>query len=238
MNEKSSTIKKSTPGLPTGQAGLLAARLPDGQGQAGKIPVRTLGKTKVEQQALPEFLRTSASPAALAQVVHTQARRQRIRRAHTKGRSEVRGGGRKPWRQKGTGRSRHGSSRSPLWVGGGITFGPRSRHERIPSISVAERRAALRSALALHVAAGTLSIVKFAGEVPEKTKQAASLLKDQKGLLFVIDISHSALQRAARNLPGVQVRLASHVRPAELVGANVVWVDTEALSLLEQRSNK
>ncbi len=202
-----------------------------------KITVRTWGQTKVEQMTVPEFLNVTISPIVVAQVVHTQQRRARIRRAHTKGRSEVRGGGRKPWKQKGTGRSRHGSIRSPLWVGGGITFGPRSRHERIPTIPVSEKRAALRSALAWHAASGTLSLVKFTGEMPRKTKDAASLLKDQKGLLFIIDASHSVLQRAARNIPGVRVRSASHVRAAELVQANMVWMDAEAVSVLEHRSS-
>src|SRR5687767_13595733 len=92
---------------------------------------RIFGEKKVTKVAAPAFLAVAASPLLLAQALHTSRKRTRIRRAHTKERAEVRGGGRKPWKQKGTGRSRHGSSRSPIWVGGGTTFGPRSRHERI-----------------------------------------------------------------------------------------------------------
>src|SRR3989344_4420590 len=96
-----------------------------------QLPVVVMGEQKQGEAPLPDFLTGTVSPLLLAQVRHTQRKRSRVRRAHTKERAEVRGGGRKPWKQKGTGRARHASTRSPIWVGGGTTFGPRVRKERV-----------------------------------------------------------------------------------------------------------
>ena len=119
---------------------------PFGSGQAGTV-------------ATPESWHLVASPILLAQSIVVQRSRQRIRRAHTKDRSEVRGGGRKPWRQKGTGRARHGSIRSPIWVGGGVTFGPRSRSEYTGSLPKAKKRRALSGAFAQQLGQGRLGLI-------------------------------------------------------------------------------
>ncbi|NLJ33201.1 MAG: 50S ribosomal protein L4, partial [Firmicutes bacterium] len=95
---------------------------------------------------------------AIKQVVNMQLANRRRGTASTKGRGEVRGGGRKPWRQKGTGRARHGSIRSPIWRGGAITFGPKPRDYTI-RVPKKVRRLALRSALTAKVAAGKLLVV-------------------------------------------------------------------------------
>src|SRR3712207_3828760 len=95
----------------------------------------------------------------------------------TKTRGEVRGGGAKPWRQKGTGRARAGSIRSPIWTGGGTIFGPQPRNYTF-KVNRKERRAALRSALSVHAERGTIAVLDVAGFDPPSTKRAAELVAD------------------------------------------------------------
>jgi large subunit ribosomal protein L4 len=203
--------------------------------QAKKLPVVVFGTKKAEHMSLPEYLTGTVSSALVAQTVHVERRRARIRRAHTKERAEVRGGGKKPWRQKGTGRSRHGSRRSPLWVGGGTTFGPRSRHEAIPAIPRKEHKTALRGAVARHAAAGTLSVFRLPKDQPTKTKDAAVFMESKAGLLVVLDRSHKEFGRAVRNIPGVSVLDANTVIVRDIVQASQVWIDEAALPVIEQR---
>ncbi|MEX0649907.1 MAG: 50S ribosomal protein L4 [Candidatus Andersenbacteria bacterium] len=202
---------------------------------ADKLPVHTLGQKKEGSADVPAFMQTVVSPEAIAQVMHVARRRSRVRRAHTKERAEVRGGGRKPWKQKGTGRSRHGSSRSPLWVGGGTTFGPRAHKERVPVTPVKERGRALAGAFALHVQQGTMALLKVS-KLPEKTKDFVAQAEYPSGLLIVVDETHKALSRVARNVTGVRVMNANIVIVRDLVEANQVWVDEDALPALQART--
>src|SRR5712692_6794726 len=126
----------------------------------------------------------------------------------TRGRSEVRGGGRKPWKQKGTGRARQGSIRATQWKGGGKPFGPRPRKydKRLPTEM---RRAALREAVAAKLAAGEVSVVDAIGVAEAKTKALTSRLKglgiDGQVTLLVVSEVTQALARAARNVPWLSV---------------------------------
>src|SRR5258706_2333966 len=138
----------------------------------------------------------------LYETVKMQLANRRSGTAATKTRAYVRGGGKKPWRQKGTGRARAGSSRSPLWVGGATIFGPQPRDYsyRLPASA---RKAALRSALAAKVRDGKLLVLdKIALEAP-KTKLLAKLVADLqvRSALIVIPERDEALERAAHNLP-------------------------------------
>ena len=139
------------------------------------------------------------------QVATSQLAAARSGTAATKTRSEVRGGGQKPWRQKGTGRARHGSIRSPLWVGGGVVFGPKPR-DYTPRVPKKMRRAALRSALASKASEGRIAVLEDFAET--KTRAAASLLR-QAGIsgriLLVLDPRDEVsanVDRAFRNLSG------------------------------------
>lgn len=116
----------------------------------------------------------------LHQAVVAQTANARPVLAHTKTRGEVRGGGRKPWRQKGTGRARHGSIRSPLWIGGGITFGPRSNRNFRLKINARVRRQALLASLSAKAADVAMVVVDDLGPVDRKTKRAAILLDNLK----------------------------------------------------------
>ncbi len=199
------------------------------------LPVRTLGKeSKSDTIAVPEFF-TEALPSLIARTIHTTHKRMRIRRAHTKDRSEVRGGGKKPWAQKGTGRSRHGSSRSPIWVGGGITFGPRSRKTSIPKTQLKERRRALAGAFAMHVKNNSLSMLKLSDALPTKTKDMAKHMKDMRSVLIIIDDSNKGLEKVTANIPTIRVRYASRVIPKDIIEAGAVWIDDSAMKTLEVR---
>src|SRR6266480_2559012 len=114
----------------------------------------------------------------------------------TKTRGNVRGGGAKPWRQKGTGRARAGSSRSPIWTGGGIVFGPHPRHYTF-KVNRKERRAALRSALSTHADRGTIAILDPSPFDTPSTKQAYELIAEWSGAGSVLVVSlHDALPAA------------------------------------------
>jgi len=156
----------------------------------------------------------------------------------TKTRGLVRGGGAKPWRQKGTGRARAGSSRSPLWKGGGIVFGPQPRHYTF-KVNRKERRAALRSALSLHAGRDSLAVLDPApfNDTPS-TKQAAALITDwgqPKGVLVVLTEEQAPVALSFRNLDRVSVLPSSEVGVADLVGASAVLASQEALDELAAR---
>jgi large subunit ribosomal protein L4 len=144
--------------------------------------------------------------------------------ASTKTRGQVRGGGAKPWRQKGTGRARAGSIRSPLWAGGGITFGPSPRHYTV-KVNRKERRAALRSALSLHAGRDSLALVAAGAFDAPSSKQAAEGLegwREPQPALVVVGPDEDNLQRSFRNLRQVRVLRVDEVGVADLVG--VAWL--------------
>ena len=158
----------------------------------------------------------------LHQVVTAQLAAARAGTASTKRRSEVRGGGRKPWRQKGLGRARHGSIRSPIWVGGGIAHGPQPRDyaQRTPKKM---KRLALRSALSARAAEAAIRVVDDIDWSAPKTKQALNLLDaiDANGkTLVVLTKLDGSAGKSFRNLP--EVRL---VEPGHLTAYDVLWSD-------------
>ncbi len=164
------------------------------------------------------------------QAVTAQLAAARSGTASTKTRSEVRGGGKKPWRQKGTGRARHGSTRSPIWVGGGTVFGPKPRDfsVRLPKKM---RRAALRSALASKAGDGRVWILD--GFTEAKTKTAAAALRGagiEGRILVVLDPdaeSSQAVDRAFRNLDRAAFSLSSSLGTYDvLVADHVVFTSS------------
>ena len=150
----------------------------------------------------------------------------------TKGRSEVSGGGRKPWKQKGTGRARQGSIRATQWKGGGKPFGPTPRRydKRMPS---GMRRAALRDALSAKIAAGGVSVVEGLGVSEPRTKVLTGRLRDLgiapgPTLLVVSEVS-PALARAARNVRWLQVETPGHASVYQLLRCERVVFEKAAL---------
>jgi large subunit ribosomal protein L4 len=158
--------------------------------------------------------------------------------ASTKTRGNVRGGGAKPWRQKGTGRARQGSIRAPHFAGGDIVFGPTPRHYTV-KVNRKERRAALRSVLSVHAERDTLAILDASGFDEPSTRQAAELLGDWGGrgsVLVVLAEEQARVALSFRNLPRVSVLPATGVGVADLVGAARLLVTEEALAQLTARA--
>jgi len=158
----------------------------------------------------------------------------------TKTRGEVRGGGKKPWRQKGTGRARHGSRRSPIWRGGGTVFGPhpRSYYTRLSS---GMKRSALISALSLKNKENNIVFLKDAALKEAKTKELFSILKMLKLVdtptLFVVKSVDEKLKRASQNLHDTfSVKLASDVNAYHIVRRSKVLIEKNALATIERRA--
>ncbi len=157
----------------------------------------------------------------------------------TKTRGMVRGGGAKPWRQKGTGRARAGSSRSPLWSGGGTVFGPSPRHYTV-KVNRKARRAALRSALSLHAERGSLFGVDAAGFDTPSTKTAAGLLDERRSgsVLVVLAAEEAAAVKSFRNLSGVVVLDAENVGIADILRPATLVASQAAVDALTVRAAK
>jgi large subunit ribosomal protein L4 len=159
--------------------------------------------------------------------------------ASTKTRGEVRGGGAKPWRQKGTGRARAGSSRSPIWTGGGTVFGPKPRHFTF-KVNRKERRAAFRSALSIHAERGSIAVFDVAKFDDVSTKAAAKLIADwgiKGSLLIVLGETEERAALSFRNLATVRAVVpTTNVGIADLVGAANVLVSQLALDALTARA--
>ncbi len=158
--------------------------------------------------------------------------------ASSKTRAEVRGGGRKPWRQKGTGRARAGSNRSPLWRGGGVIFGPKPRDFNI-KMNRKERRLAIRTALMSRVE-DLIVVNSFDADLPQpKTKELVSAMsrwgveKDEKVVLILSEVSANILL-SARNISTLQVLRANCLNVYDLLNANKIVVTSEALNQLQE----
>jgi large subunit ribosomal protein L4 len=158
--------------------------------------------------------------------------------AATKTRGEVRGGGAKPWRQKGTGRARAGSSRSPLWAGGGIVFGPSPRNYTF-KVNRKERRAALRSALSLHAERDTLAVFDAAAFTEPSTAQAVGLLNDwnpAEPILIVLGGEEAAAGKSFRNIAKAEALPVEDAGVADIVRAGSLLVSEAALPVLVERA--
>ena len=175
-------------------------------------------------------------PHLLHQAVVMQLRNRRAGTAATKSKGFVRGGGKKPWRQKGTGRARAGSIRSPIWVGGGTIFGPQPRDYsfRMPRKA---RREALLSALSLKNQEGKLIVLDKLELEEAKTKLMASALAELKvqSALLVVPQSDVKIERAARNLPKIKVLRVEGLNVYDLLRYDHLILMEGALKLLEER---
>ena len=176
--------------------------------------------------------------AVMHQVVTAQLAAKRSGTHSTKTRAEVQGGGAKPWRQKGTGRARAGSSRSPIWTGGGTAFGPQPRSYTF-KVNRKEQRAALRSALSLHAGRGSLAVLDAGAFDAPKTSQAFDLLDDwgqDSPTLVVLGADESTAALSFRNLARVAVLTAAGVGVTDLLGAASLLVSQSALDELTARA--
>jgi large subunit ribosomal protein L4 len=175
-------------------------------------------------------------------LVHQSVRAEQAARrrgtASTKTRGLVSGGGAKPWRQKGTGRARAGSNRSPIWTGGGVVFGPSPRSYTF-KVNRKEQRAALRSALSLHAGRSSLAILDAAAFDAAKTRRALDLLDDwdqPRPTLVVLAADESNAALSFRNLARVRVLAAEDVGVSDVLGAASLLVSEPALRALGERA--
>lgn len=201
-----------------------------------KVAVYNMNREQVGEVDLSDQLFAApVRPDLMHQVVRMYLAGQRQGTHDTKVRSEVRGGGRKPWKQKGTGRARQGSIRSPQWKGGGVVFGPtpRSHKFRVPR---KVRRAALYSALTTKVDDGKLLVLdKF--ELPEaKTKHVVALLKrfDLNKVLIVDAQPQDSASRSARNLQGVKYVGANGVNVYDLLRYETLVLTQDAIAKVQE----
>jgi len=202
------------------------------------VPVVSLSRAPVGECAVPAaVLGGPVRMHLLHEMVKAQLASRRAGTVATKTRGSVSGGGKKPWRQKGTGRARAGSTRSPLWTGGAVIFGPQPRDYayRLPRSA---RRAALCSALAARHGEGRLTVVdEFRLEAP-KTRYMVACLRDlgvAGGALVVLAQPDVDVMRAARNLPAVKVVPAVGLNVYDVLDHQHLVMTREALELVVAR---
>lgn len=183
------------------------------------------------EMAAPEFLSGSWNSVLAHQVFKAMAANKRIPVAHTKNRGEVRGGGVKPWRQKGTGRARHGSIRSPLWRHGGVTHGPRNDRDYSQKFNAKMAQLALRGALAKKLDLDQLKIVdKLTSGLKTKNLAAAiNNLSKGKSTLLVLNNKNTELNRAAKNLKNVAIIRSENLNLYDVLNHQQIIFEKEVL---------
>ena len=193
---------------------------------------------------LPERVFAAKFRADLVhQVVESMRSNSRAGTADTKGRGEVRGGGRKPWRQKGTGRARHGSIRSPIWVGGGVTHGPLKEKNYKRKISKKMRAQALFSVLSKKLEEGEVLFVDTLAMPEIKTKKAAEVMKNLSAVLGRGKILAALFDRdgkkekSFRNLKGLEVSFLKNLNPVEALSHKYLLIENpeESVKFLSGR---
>jgi large subunit ribosomal protein L4 len=185
-----------------------------------------------------EAFEASFNMPLVHETVRAELNARRHGTASTKTRGEVSGGGAKPWRQKGTGRARAGSSRSPIWTGGGTVFGPTPRHYTV-KVNRKARRAALRSVLSMHAERESLAVFDASSFAEPSTKQAAELLAEWGAgapTLVLLADSEAGAGKSFRNLAEAEAMPVADVGVAELVGAASLLVSEAAMASLVARA--
>jgi large subunit ribosomal protein L4 len=196
-----------------------------------------LQKKKVGTLELHDYIFAApVKPQLFYEVTRWQLATRRRGSAATKERSAVRGGGRKPWRQKGTGRARAGTSRSPLWRGGGTIFGPHPRDYGYP-LPKKVRRAALRSALSLRYQEGKLLLVEDFPAPEIKTKAFVEAMEGLgiKNALIITDGENINLERSARNVPWVKVLRHNGLNIYDILKYEHLIIVKPAIEKIEER---
>ncbi|PIU98505.1 50S ribosomal protein L4 [Candidatus Wolfebacteria bacterium CG03_land_8_20_14_0_80_40_12] len=192
---------------------------------------------KIGRVDLPDrIFNVKWNPDLVHQVLLAQLANSRQRIAYTKGRGEVAGGGRKPWRQKGTGRARHGSIRSPLWKGGGVTFGPAKEKKFTKKINKKMNRSAIFNVLSRKLKDGELKIVdKF--NVLNKTKEWQKVLKnfiDLGSSALIIPAVQNNIHQAVKNIKKTDAISPKSLNVHDLLKAKNIILEKEAVGEIEK----
>ncbi len=206
-----------------------------------KSDVYNLEGEKTGTIELPEnIFNIEINDDIIYQAVNAQMANSRQSLAHTKDRSDVRGGGKKPWRQKGTGRSRHGSIRSPLWRGGGITFGPRNEKNFSKKINKKIRQKALFMALTSKVRDKELIVVDDLKVSEPKTKLVVSVIskifKDKRSpsILITIPQKNENITIASRNIRNLKTIFADSLNVLDLLSFKYLLLDKKSVEVIKK----
>jgi large subunit ribosomal protein L4 len=202
-----------------------------------KIDVINVKGEKVEEIALKDdIFGIEPNEAVVHQVVVAQLANKRQGTQSTKTRSEVRGGGRKPWRQKGTGRARAGSIRSPLWKGGGVIFAPKPR-DYSQKVNKKMNRLAIKSVLSAKVAENELLVLDALSMETPKTKEMATVLENikvgKKALILMGSIDEN-VYKSARNLPGVKTATVETINVYDLLNYDFLVATKDSVEKIEE----
>lgn len=196
------------------------------------------GKASGEEVLDAGLFGLEVKPEVVHQVVVAQQKNSREVLAHTKGRSEVRGGGKKPWRQKGTGQARHGSIRSPLWVGGGITFGPTSKRNYTVKVNKKLKKQALAMVLSDKVANDKLVLLESYDMPEHKTKMLKTSLdklpSKAKKTLIVSKTANDNIVTAAKNLPRVSTINFASLNVVDILNNEYLLVNKDLLNKIKE----
>ncbi|MCB9802497.1 50S ribosomal protein L4 [Candidatus Nomurabacteria bacterium] len=196
------------------------------------------GKELGEEKLDPKLFGVTVKPGVVQEVYVAQTANSRQVLAHTKGRAEVRGGGKKPWKQKGTGRARHGSSRSPIWIGGGITFGPTKERNFSKQINKKTKKAALAMVLSDKLATDRLVLLDAYALSEAKTKLLKNSLdklpNKNKSTLIVTKKTDQNVKLAAANLPRTETIYYGSLNIVDLLKYDYLLLSKELLAKLEK----
>lgn len=197
------------------------------------LSAKEVGEIELSQ----EIFGVEIHPTLMHQAMVMQLANQRLGTAATKTRSMVRGGGKKPWRQKGTGRARAGTIRSPLWVGGGVVFGPHPR-KYVKKMPRKARRLALKSALSAKMVASELRILDSLQFEAPKTKQVLEVLKafelEGKKALFISREYSENVEKSTRNLKGVKAITSMGLNIVDLLHHDAIFLTKDAVTQIEE----
>jgi len=204
-----------------------------------KVTVYDQSGKEIGQALLPkEIFDVKMSPDLVHQVVVSQMANRRQVIANTKGRGEVRGGGKKPWRQKGTGRARHGSIRSPLWRGGGVTFGPTKERVFKKKINQKMRRKALLMVLTDKAQNNFLILLDQMKIEQPKTKLMIEILKklpsQGKSVLIALPQMDKNIILAARNLPKIKTTSAKDLNALDLLNSKYLLMPKDSIKVIKE----
>ena len=193
------------------------------------------GKESGKQQLNPAVFDVEVNYEAVKEYLLLQLSNKRRSNASTKTRSEVAGGGRKPWKQKGTGRARAGSTSSPVWVGGGVAHGPTGKNhtKKMPK---KVRRLALRSILTDKARGGGLVVIEDISLESKRTKDAVAIINNLGAdkVLFIEPERVEGLELSTRNIPGVKTLIYKNINPHDLINHTKVVVLESALAKIEE----
>ncbi|HPF85056.1 MAG TPA: 50S ribosomal protein L4 [Aminivibrio sp.] len=193
------------------------------------------GEQVGEMQLADEVFGAPVHVPAMHQVVVAQLANRRRGTQSAKTRGEVSGGGKKPWRQKKTGRARHGSTRSPIWTGGGVTHAPKPR-DYSQKVNKKVRRLAIRSALSLKVRDELMTVVQSFDLSKPSTKEMIAFFSavNARKPLIVLPESNDTVAKSARNVPGAKVINMGNINVYDLLNAGTLVMTPEVVSRLEE----